>query len=1255
MNHNESDNPARLPDETLLAFLDKDPAGPSPAHASNRADTRHQNSQKFSPVVPEIGSDAGAEGTLDESSENCLTPATAMRLILGNAEDEESEALLTHVALCPACGDLLTRSLGAVQGNPSAEEAAAIEELAATRTDWQRKLARELAETKTRRRPVLMRPGSWIGAGAIAAGLIAAVGLFLWQRQANTPEHQLAKAYEQSRSLELRIPEANFASLATGSHTRGTATGDEAAPLLEARARLARELERSPHDARLEQLQARADILEERYDSATDVLDRLVAQGPVTAELLTDAASAYYQRGLVTGSELDRSTALDYLRRADELAPTDPVILFNEAIVMEDRGQMMNAVEVWNRYITVERDPKWAAEGKRKLTALEQTLNKLKSHQSRINQMLSTPESMDALAKDKQKLASLDEELSSYELDKLFLSAYPPPNNGPQSSELIHSQQARGSPCPESCLATRRLLKAIASSLEIQHHDFWLTDLLSPDIDSLSPAIAASYVNALQLLGQSTRENTAGVPARGAKLASDSRQLFHQLASAVRPGSSLATGSRAGEERAAAEYMFALQRQVYFQDCRASAQHLQSGRRANTLNRYPWIETVEEITEKVCDDTPETRMAGAKLERAAMQLAESNHYPLLQSRIQMRLVDDAQNSGDMETAERLALATLRQLTATDPPILRITGTIPALAYIEEESTRAHMAELCVREQLGWFELSGDHMLVVATRLDLARADLRIGAMKEAENQLQLAYKEEEAWGLRKVVAESFVEPEIMLSSSLLERGDLEEAEHHLNKAASRLGHYSDSWGVRTYAATRGQLQIARGRVDEAAQTLEAEIRSSEGRNVSGSDRATAAEYAQLDHDLYAELAAVWLTQGRPSENVLALWERFRMRSRGLQISQSNTGALDCEQPRLAKALRMLGNNLLIGQVLLLDRVLIYRVDRSGIKWSQRSLRRQDVLDSAQTLERAVSSPSTSPQTAEKLGNKLGEALVPTLPDNLNSDATLILEPDPLLQNLSWPVLPTPSGPLGLRYPLAESRSILIEAKNPNTAPDTVFDRQGLANGARALVVGASVASEGEPPLPEAITEAKSVNRILHSSELLLGKQATTASIAEELGSAPVFHFAGHAKQSVNGTELLLASASSNDKTPWIDGAFLRQHPPRLCRLAVLSACATGRRETAWKHPLQDIVDTLGSLGVPEVVATRWQIDSEASVPFMEAFYQQLAQGDSVPLALTSARRVLSSRSMYRNPYYWGAYYDSGEEIKYTTGELHARR
>jgi hypothetical protein len=44
----------------------------------------------------------------------------------------------------------------------------------------------------------------------------------------------------------------------------------------------------------------------------------------------------------------------------------------------------MNAVETWNRYLRFERDPRWLADGRRRLQALEQKLNQLKTHQSRM-------------------------------------------------------------------------------------------------------------------------------------------------------------------------------------------------------------------------------------------------------------------------------------------------------------------------------------------------------------------------------------------------------------------------------------------------------------------------------------------------------------------------------------------------------------------------------------------------------------------------------------------------------------------------------------------------------------------------------------------------------------------------------------------------------------------------------------------------------------------------------------------------------
>ncbi len=225
MNNSDNDNPAQVSKEDLLRFLD---AGPKVLRWPRSGELARESFE------PEI------------SGPECPAAESYMELATGAVVGDEAEKLLTHATDCAACGDLLAWNLGALDGDPSAEETAAIAELAVARTEWQQRMARELAATQSRRRPVLLRPGRWRAGAAIAAVLLLAVGVTVWQRQTNTTDHQLAMAYEQSRTLELRVPEAGYSALSSGGHTRGALAGHEPAPLLDARARLARELERSP-------------------------------------------------------------------------------------------------------------------------------------------------------------------------------------------------------------------------------------------------------------------------------------------------------------------------------------------------------------------------------------------------------------------------------------------------------------------------------------------------------------------------------------------------------------------------------------------------------------------------------------------------------------------------------------------------------------------------------------------------------------------------------------------------------------------------------------------------------------------------------------------------------------------------------------------------------------------------------------------------------------------------------------------------
>ena len=315
-------NLLRSSNQELLRFLDSPPS--KEGRSSNRDST-----------FVELPSTKTPEGCFDR--ELFFDVAT------GQISGRQADLILSHAATCPVCGSRLANSMKILEGNPSAEEAAAIAELA-SRKEWQREMAAKLAATGTAKpaaKLLTFVPSlRWLAVGAAAAGVLAVSLSILWQRHTATPEYQLAMAYTASRTLELRIPEASYSSLKESRHTRGSLGNHESPPLLEAQAHLARELEQSPQNAHWLALQARADLLEERYDLAIDSLDRLISAGPVTSALLADDAAAYYQRGLVSGSETDRSTALDYLRRADTMSPTEPVILFNEAIVMEDRGQI---------------------------------------------------------------------------------------------------------------------------------------------------------------------------------------------------------------------------------------------------------------------------------------------------------------------------------------------------------------------------------------------------------------------------------------------------------------------------------------------------------------------------------------------------------------------------------------------------------------------------------------------------------------------------------------------------------------------------------------------------------------------------------------------------------------------------------------------------------------------------------------------------------------------------------------------------
>jgi len=1180
---------------------------------------------------PSPGNVDGSCGERDLPGAACPDPGDLAQLLSSDPAAVKSvkvNALLGHVAGCKVCAVRL-RMLNA---DISLEEQALLDGLASSSAQGQQRMAAELARTPLRN-PAKGFPSLylWMGAG-LAASLLIGVGLVSWWRLANNPERLMAEAYTHARIFDLRMPGSGFADVTPQQHLRGGANGRESSRLLEARAKIEEQLERTPEDGHWLQLEARADILEEKYDPAIDILDRLVAAGPANAGTLLDDASAYFQRGSATGSENDRATALDDLRRADELAPDDPVVLFNEALVMEDRGQFMNAVETWNRYLKFEQDAKWLAEGRRRLQALEQKLDQLKSHQGRMEQHLATPQAMRSLAADARTLGAIDEELSTSLLPGLLEKAFPGADPSPVA-------QSRGSPCADECMAARNLLYALAASLERNHQDSWLTKLLPPaSLLSDSSLADPQFTQAAHALAQAIESSVHGDYPGAAEHAAGAERLFHALRK--EPDAVKAMQGQAGEARAGVERADALQSMANYAGCYQAAHALVS-----SDDEFVGIEAEALALDAYCDPAPGSDVENNPSFVSAETLAHDRGYALVELRVRNMRGGAAVDAGDVEAAWRDYLTTIRQFYAGDYPALRLSGTLSSLEQVEQATPRKQLALLLQREHMGALQLTQNRQLLPTAWLNLAAVAIRAGSIDEAQRAMRSAQDELASNGGGKAVRATLAEVETALADVFLERGQADAAGKLLDSALEHMAGEKNAVYLRNYAVARGQLALEQGHPQVAEPVLREALLEQE--RLSSKGGAGTIVQAEQNRELYAELVGVWLAEGRSGEQALALWERYRLRILGVPVVACADKGLDCLKTKLEDVLRRPGFSLLVGQVVLPDRVLLYRAAAQGVVWTAAQVSREELMAAAGQLEQAVDSPETGMNAIHRVAQRVGSLLIDPIaqPDDLTAGGELVLEPDPLLGNLPWPSVEAATGGLGVRANLEESPSLLLERNEPHS----------VAAAGKALVVGASVASGESQLLPEVLAEARSVARFDSEPSLLLGDQATAAQVVERLATAETIHFAGHAASRGGATRLLLAPANEPGipDTPWLDSETLRKHPPRRARLAVFSACSSGRNQASWDHGMGDIVSTLAAAGVPDVVATRWQIDSAAAVPMMDAFYGGLAKGLTVPRALTAARQAMVRDPRYHHPYYWAAWYASGSGTSDLSSIFHA--
>ena len=560
-------------------------------------------------------------------------------------------------------------------------------------------------------------------------------------------------------------------------------------------------------------------------------------------------------------------------------------------------------------------------------------------------------------------------------------------------------------------------------------------------------------------------------------------------------------------------------------------------------------------------------------------------------------------------------------------------------------------------------------ILIETTLGLMRANLET-AMERHEAALASL---QGGWRAAQTRGAEGVWPLLMISiaDTLVTLGRLDEAEawqqqleHALAKGVIR-PNYAPQIAMR-----RGQIEMARGKVDEAIasfeiartsplhemsiggeyalanarrirndlpgarQALEHAIAKIEAGRTSVNGAALRASYLTMHAKAYGELIGVrWDTEGtRAAPAALEIAEAGRARS--LLDALMSAQVVGAAAPTLSAAAvqATLGADaVLVEYVSSESRLLAFTVTRDRI-----GLTTLPLAGTASELGQRVDFFSALVQESDDAA--LGPAarrlyadiLAPALVGVPSSAHTLIIAADGPLHRLPFDALGEPR--VIDRWDVVTLPSASALANRVRRATPT----------AAALVVASPADIPGLGPLPAAPAEVAAIRRRLGGEVAELSGSAATRQGLENLGPGrfAVLHFASHAL--VNEarplqSSLVMAPGGSGSAGRWSAEDIYRANLG--ADLVVLSACSTAAGAQTAGEGVMSLARAFLYAGAGATIATLWDVPDAPGPIFADVLYRELAAGHPLGAAAAQARRELRRRGA--PPRAWAAYVLTG--------------
>ncbi len=1114
--------------------------------------------------------------TVPERGAEC-PPRQEWPLVTAGMLGEESEQQrLEHATECDACGSLLKDAAECGAGDPTAEEELALARLRTSDEQWRRSFGARLRRAAARRRL------GW-EAWAVAAAVVLAVAGWWWMGQRivggeeGAVNRLLAQAYQEDRRVEMRLRGAGYGPMRVVRGSGETESAMDRPPaLLEAEARIGNALRGARDNSGWLEVQARADLLEgRRYQAAITELERAMAERPGDHEVRTDLATAYFERGDALNRPLDYARAVELLGAVIHDRPRDTVALFNRAIVLERMYLYHQAEADWKRYLELDGTTGWAAEARQRLAALQ---DKIGREKRRVGQALESPGAFAAaIGRGRpEEWEALDARVEDY-LDEA--------RGGWMRTAFGGGDGAQA----------RQGLEALAAMIAARHGDVWLKDFL--EAGKHEPGFAA----AAAMLGQGAEAARAGDYDTARRLAHDAGGRLQAL------------GNRAGALDAAWQELYATRLGARTRECDAMARTETAALRATG---YQWLRGRALLDAGFCAKMVNDKRAAEQDGEESAQAGENSGYRALRLAALKFSADLALADGESAAVFRRTGRVLREFWDPGAPELLGYNVCTTLIGVGEYEGMWRFSVAAAREALELFPQGRDPFWRMAVEEELARDLMLAGDLSEARAELLEARRMAAAAPAGKTARFRTAEVEEWLGQAELTAGRPAEAMKWLDEAGDSLKQSPRGPLSVDYYGTLGRARWetgdragARTALDEALGLVEQGLRTaaSEPERLAWSRRSEQVYRDRVRWELGDDSTRAW-----------EWWEWYR----GASLRQSAAGRRMESGEIRRQAVE--GSGALLSYAVFPDGVAAWVADARAVSYRWIPVRQADLERLANRFAARCSDPRSAEEAARQEGRELERLLIEPLAPLLDGHATLTIELDRAIEQVPFEALLDRGGRyLGDRYQMSYS---------PGAYYVAAAGREERFGPASRLLVAADSGAHPEAGLgglPEAETEARQVAGLFRNPVLLLGREANGPAIEAGLKEADLVHFAGHAVNREDSSVLLLGGER-------MDAAALRQlHFPRV-RMVVLAVCGSGQDDAAAFSGQQGLARALLSEGVPQVAASRWAVNSEATRELIGTFYGSLRNGADAAAAMRTAREKLRADARWRHPFYWAA-------------------